>query len=164
MNLLPFLNKIVAKEALPPHLDRLRVMGPVVFTNGVFDVLHRGHVTYLDQARREGSSLVVGLNSDQSVARLGKGADRPLNKQEDRAAVLAALESVNLVVIFQEDTPYELIQKVMPDVLVKGGDYDMDKLREADFVRSYGGTAKSLSFVNGYSTTQLVSKIRASTA
>jgi len=139
-------------------------MGPVVFTNGVFDVLHRGHVTYLDQARREGSSLVVGLNSDQSVARLGKGADRPLNKQEDRAAVLAALESVNLVVIFQEDTPYELIQKVMPDVLVKGGDYDMDKLREADFVRSYGGTAKSLSFVNGYSTTQLVSKIRASTA
>ena len=136
----------------------------MVFTNGVFDVLHRGHVTYLDQARREGSSLVVGLNSDQSVARLGKGADRPLNKQEDRAAVLAALESVNLVVIFQEDTPYELIQKVMPDVLVKGGDYDMDKLREADFVRSYGGTAKSLSFVNGYSTTQLVSKIRASTA
>jgi D-glycero-beta-D-manno-heptose 1-phosphate adenylyltransferase len=164
LNLLPFLNKIVAKEVLPPHLDRLRVMGPVVFTNGVFDVLHRGHVTYLDQARREGSSLVVGLNSDQSVARLGKGADRPLNKQEDRAAVLAALESVNLVVIFQEDTPYELIQKVMPDVLVKGGDYDMDKLREADFVRSYGGTAKSLSFVNGYSTTQLVSKIRASTA
>ena len=132
-----------------------------MFTNGVFDVLHKGHVTYLAQAREQGASLVLGLNSDQSAARLGKGPDRPLNKQEDRGAVLAALESVSLVIYFDEDTPLQLIQKIRPNVLVKGGDYDMDKLEEAQFVRSYGGVAKALSFVSGYSTTKLVEKIRA---
>ena len=145
---------------LTEPLNRLRSLGPVVFTNGVFDVLHKGHVTYLAQARQEGASLVLGLNSDRSAARLGKGPDRPLNKQEDRAAVLAALESISLVTYFDEDTPFELIQKILPDVLVKGGDYDMDTLQEAKFVRSYGGVAKSLTFVPGYSTTQLVQKIR----
>ena len=112
------------------------------------------------QARQEGASLVLGLNSDQSAQRLGKGPDRPLNKQEDRACVLAALESVSLVTFFDEDTPYELIQEILPDILVKGGDYDMDTLKEAQFVRSYGGVAKALTFIDGYSTTKLVQKIR----
>jgi rfaE bifunctional protein nucleotidyltransferase chain/domain len=156
-----FLNKIITSSQIGAELTRLRALGPVVFTNGVFDVLHKGHVTYLAQAREHGSSLVLGLNSDQSAARLGKGPDRPLNRQEDRAAVLAALESVSLVIYFDEDTPFTLIQSVRPDVLVKGGDYDMDKLEEAKFVRSYGGVAKALSFVSGYSTTKLVQKIRA---
>jgi len=161
LNTRNFLNKITTISSLDAELKRLRALGPVVFTNGVFDVLHKGHVTYLAQAREQGASLVLGLNSDQSAARLGKGPDRPLNKQEDRGAVLAALESVSLVIYFDEDTPLQLIQKIRPNVLVKGGDYDMDKLEEAQFVRSYGGVAKALSFVSGYSTTKLVEKIRA---
>lgn len=160
MNSINFLDKIVDREHLAEPLKNLRALGPVVFTNGVFDVLHKGHVTYLAQAREQGASLVLGLNSDKSAARLGKGPDRPLNKQEDRASVLAALESISLVTYFDEDTPLELIQKILPDVLVKGGDYDMDTLQEAKFVRSYGGVAKALSFVSGYSTTKLVEKIR----
>lgn len=160
MNSINFLDKIVDREHLVEPLKKLRALGPVVFTNGVFDVLHKGHVTYLAQAREQGASLVLGLNSDKSAARLGKGPDRPLNKQEDRASVLAALESISLVTYFDEDTPLELIQKILPDVLVKGGDYDMDTLQEAKFVRSYGGVAKALSFVSGYSTTKLVEKIR----
>jgi rfaE bifunctional protein nucleotidyltransferase chain/domain len=160
VNSINFLDKIVDREHLAEPLKKLRALGPVVFTNGVFDVLHKGHVTYLAQAREQGASLVLGLNSDKSAARLGKGPDRPLNKQEDRASVLAALESISLVTYFDEDTPLELIQKILPDVLVKGGDYDMDTLQEAKFVRSYGGVAKALSFVSGYSTTKLVEKIR----
>jgi len=160
VNSINFLDKIVDREHLAEPLKNLRALGPVVFTNGVFDVLHKGHVTYLAQAREQGASLVLGLNSDKSAARLGKGPDRPLNKQEDRASVLAALESISLVTYFDEDTPLELIQKILPDVLVKGGDYDMDTLQEAKFVRSYGGVAKALSFVSGYSTTKLVEKIR----
>lgn len=160
LNTLNFLNKIVDKESIAESIKALRSRGPVVFTNGVFDVLHKGHVTYLAQARQEGASLVLGLNSDQSAQRLGKGPDRPLNKQEDRACVLAALESVSLVTFFDEDTPYELIQEILPDILVKGGDYDMDTLKEAQFVRSYGGVAKALTFIDGYSTTKLVQKIR----
>jgi len=160
LNTLSFLNKIVHQPELSSRIIALRQKGPVVFTNGVFDVLHKGHVTYLAQAREQGASLVLGLNSDKSAARLGKGPDRPLNKEDDRAVVLAALESISLVTFFDEDTPLELIKLIKPDVLVKGGDYDMDKLIEAQFVRSYGGVAKSLAFVNGYSTTQLVNKIR----
>lgn len=134
--------------------------GPVVFTNGVFDVLHRGHATYLANARALGASLVVALNTDASARRLGKAPDRPLNNQEDRAALLAALESVSLVTWFDEDTPLALITELRPDILVKGGDYDMDKLPEAAVVKSYGGKALALAFVNGYSTTALVQKIR----
>ena len=133
---------------------------PVVFTNGVFDVLHRGHVTYLEQARALGASLVVALNTDASAKRLGKGADRPLNNQVDRAVVMAALESVSLVTWFDEDTPIELISATKPDVLVKGGDYDMRKLPETAVVQSYGGKAVAIAFVDGYSTTALVQKIR----
>ena len=133
---------------------------PVIFTNGVFDVLHRGHVTYLEQARALGASLVVALNTDASSKRLGKGDDRPLNNEMDRAVVMAALESVSLVTWFEEDTPLELISQLKPDVLVKGGDYDMSKLAETTVVESYGGKALAIGFVEGYSTTALVKKIR----
>ena len=133
---------------------------PVVFTNGVFDVLHRGHVTYLAQARALGASLVVALNTDASARGLGKGPDRPLNNEQDRAIVMAALASVSLVTWFDEDTPLALISELKPDVLVKGGDYDMRKLPETQLVESYGGKVLVIPFVDGYSTTALVRKIR----
>ena len=133
---------------------------PVVFTNGVFDVLHRGHATYLAQARALGGSLVVALNTDASARRLGKGPDRPLNNQQDRAVLMAALASSSLVTWFDEDTPIELIRALRPDILVKGGDYDMSKLAETAVVESYGGRALAIPFVDGYSTTALVKKIR----
>ena len=133
---------------------------PLVFTNGVFDVLHRGHVMYLAQARALGGSLLVALNTDASARRLGKGADRPLNNEADRAFVMAALASTSLVTWFDDDTPLELIAQIRPDILVKGGDYDMAKLAETRLVESYGGRAQALPFVDGYSTSALVSKIR----
>ena len=134
----------------------------MVFTNGVFDVLHRGHVTYLARARALGASLVVALNTDASARRLGKGPERPLNNEEDRAVMMAALASVSLVTWFEEDTPLALITELRPDLLVKGGDYDMDRLAETAVVKSYGGRALAMSFVDGYSTTALVQKIRQS--
>ncbi|MDI1244249.1 MAG: adenylyltransferase/cytidyltransferase family protein [Rhodoferax sp.] len=134
---------------------------PLVFTNGVFDVLHRGHVMYLAQARALGASLLVALNTDASARRLGKGPDRPLNNEMDRACVMAALASSSLVTWFDEDTPLELIAMVRPDILVKGGDYDMARLPESALVQSWGGRALALPFVAGYSTTALVKKIRA---
>ena len=133
---------------------------PLVFTNGVFDVLHRGHVMYLAQARALGGSLLVALNTDASARRLGKGADRPLNNEADRAFVMAALASTSLVTWFDDDTPLELIAQIRPDILVKGGDYDMAKLAETRLVESYGGRAQALPFVDGYSTSALVSRIR----
>jgi rfaE bifunctional protein nucleotidyltransferase chain/domain len=133
---------------------------PVVFTNGVFDILHRGHVSYLDQAGALGAALVVGVNSDESVRRLHKGPERPLNGIEDRLAVLAALASVSLVIPFGEDTPLELIGAVRPDVLVKGGDWIMDRLPESALVKSWGGTVLSIPFLVERSTTALVAKIR----
>ncbi len=134
---------------------------PLVFTNGVFDVLHRGHVAYLEQARQLGASLMVALNSDASARRLGKGPDRPLNNEMDRAVVIAALESVSLVTWFDEDTPLEIIAELQPDLLVKGGDYNMAKLAETKVVQAYGGRALAIPFVDGYSTTALVKRIRA---
>ena len=133
---------------------------PLVFTNGVFDVLHRGHVTYLEKARALGASLVVALNTDASARRLGKGPDRPLNHEMDRACVMAALASTSLVTWFDEDTPLELIAAIKPDLLVKGGDYDMSKLAETRVVEAYGGRALAIPFVDGYSTTALVTRIR----
>jgi rfaE bifunctional protein nucleotidyltransferase chain/domain len=132
-----------------------------VFTNGVFDVLHRGHVVYLAQARALGGSLVVALNTDASARRLGKGPDRPLNNEMDRAMVIAALGAVEVVTWFDEDTPEALIGQLRPDILVKGGDYDMQTLPETALVQSWGGRALALPFVKGYSTTALVKKIRA---
>jgi rfaE bifunctional protein nucleotidyltransferase chain/domain len=124
--------------------------------------LQCGHALYLAQARQLGASLVVALNTDASAKRLGKGPDRPLNNEQDRAALMAALESVSLVTWFDEDTPLELITELKPDVLVKGGDYDMRKLVETAVVESYGGKALAIPFVDGYSTTALVQKIRSS--
>ncbi|MEY4562728.1 MAG: hypothetical protein RLZZ618_2005 [Pseudomonadota bacterium] len=153
-----FLDKLCTPEDLMARVAALPL--PVVFTNGVFDILHRGHVSYLAQARALGGSLVLGLNSDASARRLGKGPDRPLNAEGDRACVLAALESVSLVLLFDEDTPVELLKRVRPQLYVKGGDYDIEKLEETKWVRSWGGDARALSFVDGYSTTNLVKRIR----
>ncbi|WP_374431852.1 adenylyltransferase/cytidyltransferase family protein [Ideonella dechloratans] len=138
-----------------------RLPRPWVFTNGVFDVLHRGHVSYLQAARLLGGSLIVGLNTDHSARSLGKGPDRPLNGQQDRAWVLGALASVDLVTFFDESTPVELIARIRPDWYVKGGDYDMEILAETALVRSWGGRSVSIPFVDGYSTTELVRRIRA---
>jgi D-glycero-beta-D-manno-heptose 1-phosphate adenylyltransferase len=133
---------------------------PVVFTNGCFDVLHRGHVTYLAQARALGASLVVGVNSDASVRRQGKGDDRPINGEQDRMAVLAALESVSLVVVFDEDTPLDLILACRPDVLAKGGDWKIENIVGAAEVRGWGGSIHSIPFLHQRSTTALLKKIR----
>ena len=159
MNAVGFLGKLASRE---DALNRVAALPrPVVLTNGVFDVLHKGHVTYLEHARALGASLVVALNTDASSIRLGKGADRPLNKELDRAVIIAALESVSLVTWFDEDTPLTLISQLKPDVLVKGGDYDMRLLPETSVVEAYGGRAVAIGFVEGYSTTALVAKIRA---
>ena len=153
-----FLAKIVPRAQAPASMARLA--GPVVFTNGVFDVLHRGHVTYLAQARALGGSLVVAINTDASARRLGKGPERPLNGEQDRAAMLAALASVDLVTWFDEDTPVALIEELRPAVYVKGGDYDMATLEETRRVQQWGGRALAIPFVDGYSTTALVRRIR----
>jgi rfaE bifunctional protein nucleotidyltransferase chain/domain len=134
---------------------------PLVFTNGCFDVLHRGHVSYLAQARALGTSLVLGVNSDASVKRQGKGADRPINAEADRMMVLAALEAVSLVVVFDEDTPLNLILACQPDVLVKGGDWTVDRIVGAPEVQGWGGTVHSIPFLHQRSTTALLQKIRA---
>lgn len=134
---------------------------PVVMTNGVFDILHRGHVTYLAQARELGASLVVAVNTDASVKRLGKGDDRPLNSCADRMAVLAALESVSLVVEFDEDTALEAVVQAHPDIYAKGGDYVMTEIPEGKAVIAYGGTAVAIDFEHDRSTTKLIAKVRA---
>jgi rfaE bifunctional protein nucleotidyltransferase chain/domain len=133
---------------------------PMVFTNGVLDILHRGHASYLAQARNFGASLVVGVNSDASVKLLGKGDDRPINSQEDRMALLAALESVDLVILFANKTPVELIKRVRPDVYVKGGDYAIETLAETEVVKAWGGQAYAIPFIYDRSTTSLLGKIR----
>jgi D-glycero-beta-D-manno-heptose 1-phosphate adenylyltransferase len=133
---------------------------PLVFTNGVFDILHRGHASYLAQARALGASLVVGVNSDASVKMLGKGDDRPINTEADRQALLAALESVDMAVLFTEQTPVNLIEKIRPDIYVKGGDYEIDTLAETHLVKSWGGKAVAIPFLYERSTTSLLGKIR----
>ena len=135
---------------------------PQVFTNGVFDLLHRGHVTYLAQARALGASLIIAVNSDASVKRLGKGDDRPINSEADRMAVLAALECVSLVVCFAKDTPLEAIRAAHPDVLVKGGDWTPDKIVGAADVASWGGSVHSIPFLFERSTTAMLHKVRGS--
>lgn len=131
----------------------------VVFTNGCFDLLHVGHIRYLKEAREQGDLLVVGLNSDASVSKL-KGADRPLQSEEERGEILASLAAVDYVTLFTEDTPENLIHAVKPDILVKGGDWPIEKIVGAPFVLKNGGQVKSLQFVNGRSTSSLVEKIR----
>jgi D-glycero-beta-D-manno-heptose 1-phosphate adenylyltransferase len=154
-----FLDKIVPRAQAAQRIAALAA--PVVFTNGVFDVLHRGHVLYLAQARELGASLVVAVNTDASARRLGKGPERPLNNEQDRAIVLASLACVDLVTWFDEDTPVELLGELRPQVYAKGGDYDMRKLAETALVESWGGRSVAVPFVEGYSTTKLVTRIRA---
>jgi rfaE bifunctional protein nucleotidyltransferase chain/domain len=153
--------KICAPDALIARVAALP--RPLVFTNGVFDILHRGHVTYLAQARTLGASLVLALNADASVRRLGKGDDRPVNTLPDRAAVAAALDSVSLVTWFDEDTPLARILEVRPDVLVKGGDWKVEDIVGAAEVRSWGGSVHSIPFEHERSTTALLGKIRSNT-
>jgi rfaE bifunctional protein nucleotidyltransferase chain/domain len=153
-----FENKICPRAALATRIAQLP--RPVVLTNGVFDILHRGHVTYLAQARALGASLVVAVNTDASVKRLGKGDDRPLNSEDDRMALLAALESVSLVVPFDEDTALEIVQQAHPDIYAKGGDYDMSTIPEGRAVAAYGGRAVAIDFAHDRSTTKLLSKVR----
>ena len=154
-----FARKLLGDPAeLPARLATLP--RPLVFTNGCFDILHVGHVDYLDQAAALGASLVVGVNSDASVRRQGKGDDRPINPLADRMAVLAALEAVSLVVPFDEDTPLALIHAVRPEHLVKGGDWPVDAIVGADFVRSYGGQVHSIAFRHQRSTSGLLGRIR----
>jgi rfaE bifunctional protein nucleotidyltransferase chain/domain len=141
---------------------RRRQSGPVVFTNGVFDLIHPGHVELLESARREGTVLIVGLNSDASVRRLGKGLGRPINGENARARVLAAFAAVDCVVLFNEDTPLELIRQLAPDILVKGADYAPDAIVGADLVESAGGRVVRVPLVGGFSTTSIVERLRAS--
>lgn len=133
---------------------------PIVFTNGVFDILHRGHVSYLDEAAQLGATLIVAVNTDASVRRLGKGDDRPINSEADRQAMLAALSMVDWVCSFDEDTPYELIEAIRPDMIVKGGDYDMAKLPETALVHRWGGEAVAIPFRYDRSTTKLLERVR----
>lgn len=154
-------NKILSREALVETLRHHHPGDWVVFTNGCFDLLHRGHVTYLCQAHDMGRLLVVGLNSDASVRRL-KGPERPLVDEQSRALLLASLQCVDYVTIFDEDTPYELIKAVLPDVLVKGGDYTPDNIVGADIVRSHGGQVCTIPLIKGFSTTCLAEKLRQS--
>ena len=150
--------KVCPSEQLADRLANLP--RPLVFTNGVFDILHRGHASYLAQARALGASLIVGVNSDASVKMLGKGDDRPINSEADRQALLAALESVDLAVLFTEQTPVNLIEKIRPDIYVKGGDYEIDTLAETHLVKSWGGKAVAIPFLYERSTTSLLGKIR----
>ncbi|MEI7456874.1 MAG: D-glycero-beta-D-manno-heptose 1-phosphate adenylyltransferase [Nitrosomonadales bacterium] len=153
-----FESKLCSTEQLAHRVAALP--RPLVFTNGCFDVLHRGHVTYLAQARALGASLIVGVNSDASVKRQGKGEDRPINTEDDRMAVLAALESVSLVVQFDQDTPLDLILACRPDILVKGGDWKPENIVGSDEVLARGGAVHSIPFRHERSTTALLKKIR----
>ena len=160
MTTIDFERKIVADSGLAAAVARLA--RPIVLTNGVFDILHRGHVTYLAQARAIGASLVVAVNSDASVRELSKGEDRPVNTEANRAAVLSALESVNLVTVFSAKVPLAVLEIVRPEIYVKGGDYDMALVPEAVVVNRWGGTTVAIPFVHNVSTTELLKQIRAS--
>ncbi|AVJ26081.1 D-glycero-beta-D-manno-heptose 1-phosphate adenylyltransferase [Achromobacter spanius] len=155
-----FESKVLSRDELVAAVAAGRFPRPLVFTNGVFDILHRGHATYLDQAAQLGATLIVAVNTDESVRRLGKGSERPLNRMEDRAALLAALGFVSVVTSFSEDTPEALIKELRPDLIVKGGDYDMETLPETALVKSWGGRAVAIPFEFERSTTALVKKIQ----
>jgi rfaE bifunctional protein nucleotidyltransferase chain/domain len=156
----PFESKLCPPGELGARLAALR--RPLVFTNGVFDLVHRGHVSYLAQARSLGESLLVAVNGDASARRLEKGPDRPINTLADRAAVIAALEAVSLVTWFDEDTPIDLIIAARPDVLVKGGDWKPDAMVGAAEVRAWGGSVHSIPFLFERSTTATLRRIRGS--
>lgn len=151
---------IMKREEAKAYVEALKEKGSLaVFTNGCFDILHRGHIEYLTAARKLGDALIVGLNSDRSVKRL-KGEERPINGEQDRAVVLDALKAVDVVVIFGEDTAESVIDFIKPDIYVKGGDYTLETLPEAKVVASYGGRTEFIKFVEGYSTTKTVERMK----
>lgn len=155
-------NKLISKEEALRRVNSLHFFGKkVVFTNGCFDILHAGHVDYLNQARDLGDLLILGLNTDNSVKRMQKAPNRPINDEISRAAVLSGLACVDLIVLFDEDTPYELISYLQPDVLVKGDDYEVEKIVGYDVVTTRGGQVITIPLLQGYSTTKLVEKILA---
>lgn len=154
-----YLDKIYNLNDAIRHLSTVKMEGgKIVFTNGCFDILHKGHITYLEKAKELGDFLIVGLNSDASVGRL-KGEGRPVKDIESRLAVLAGLASVDMVVIFEEDTPLDLIEKLSPDVLVKGGDYEIRDIVGADFVLQNGGNVLTIDFVSGFSSSAIIQKM-----
>ncbi|MFL5729742.1 MAG: D-glycero-beta-D-manno-heptose 1-phosphate adenylyltransferase [Cytophagaceae bacterium] len=152
-------DKILSKEKALPLVNEWKKNGKVVFTNGCFDILHLGHVDYLEKARNLGDKLVLGLNTDKSISRI-KGPDRPITDQNSRARVIAALAFVDAVILFDEETPYDLISYLKPDILVKGDDYSLSDIVGADVVINNGGTVKTVSLVKGYSTSNIISKIK----
>jgi rfaE bifunctional protein nucleotidyltransferase chain/domain len=156
---MPTSDKIYSKETIKPIVEKWKTEGEVVFTNGCFDIIHLGHVDYLEKARALGSRLIVGLNTDASVKRL-KGPTRPVVDENARSRVMASLAFVDAVILFDEDTPFDLINYVKPDILVKGDDYTIDKIVGADIVMENGGEVKTVPLVKGYSTTDVISKIK----
>jgi D-glycero-beta-D-manno-heptose 1-phosphate adenylyltransferase len=152
-------DKILSKEKALPLVKEWQKKGKVVFTNGCFDILHLGHVDYLEKARNSGDRLVLGLNTDKSVGRI-KGPDRPITDENSRARVIAALAFVDAVILFDEETPYDLISYLKPDILIKGDDYAVENIVGADVVIGNGGTVKTISLVKGYSTSNIISKIK----
>ncbi len=153
-------SKIIAKRDIAKLRAKLtRQHKRIVFTNGVFDIIHYGHISYLQRARALGDILIIGLNTDKSVKKI-KGPGRPINKQSDRAGVLAAMECVNYIIYFSEETPLKLIEAVKPDILVKGADYKIKDIVGADFVKSYGGKVKRISLTHGRSTSKLLDKLK----
>lgn len=153
-------DRIVTREKAASLIEEWKKEGyRVVFTNGCFDVIHAGHVQYLEQARALGDRLIVGLNSDRSVKRL-KGSDRPVNDEYARACVLASLRFTDAVVVFEEDTPLELIKALRPDVLVKGGDYAIENIVGTDFVKSIGGKTEIIRFIEGYSSSAIIQRLK----
>lgn len=155
-----FEKKIIHPQDIATKIKDIKAKSPLVFTNGCFDILHRGHVTYLAQARNLGGSMIVALNTDESVKRQGKGDDRPINNLQNRLAVIAALEAVDYVTYFDTDTPLDIILQIMPEVLVKGGDWSIDKIVGSKEVIANGGAVHSIPFLHETSTTKLVEKIR----
>lgn len=156
---MPTSDKIHSRESIKPLLAKWQSEGDIVFTNGCFDILHLGHVDYLEKARNLGARLIVGLNTDESVKRL-KGPTRPVMDEKARARVMASLEFVDAVIFFGEDTPFDLISFIKPDILVKGDDYTVDKIVGADIVMERGGEVKTVPLVKGYSTTDVIKKIK----
>lgn len=154
-------SKLISQQEISRFVNAKRFTGKrIVFTNGCFDILHAGHVDYLTQARDLGDILVLGLNTDESVKRLNKGPERPINDQDARAKVLAGLGCVDAIVLFNEDTPYELINLVQPDVLVKGDDYKPEAIVGYDIVTARGGKVVTIPFLQGFSTTNIVNKLK----
>jgi len=158
--LIPTRNKILTQEGLKAQMLKWKNLGEkVVFSNGCFDILHLGHIDYLEKARNLGSKLIIGLNDDNSVKRL-KGSERPINDENARARMLSALSFVDAVVLFSEDTPKDLITYLIPDILVKGSDYNLSNIVGADIVLANGGEVKTIDLVEGYSTTNLIQKLK----